>query len=91
MKLHSNNILLSQRSSHNAFGWQYLQSYVNIRHSYAVAPNVISQAAIRQIQSDLQANNAEIALSISLFVIIQGSAPLVWSAISEIKGRKVSF
>lgn len=46
-------------------------------------------AALQQIQSQLHANNAEISLSISLFVIVQGAAPMIWSVFSELKGRKV--
>jgi hypothetical protein len=40
--------------------------------------------------NELNANNAEIALSLSLFIICQGSAPMFWAAFTEIKGRKVS-
>lgn len=41
------------------------------------------------MQTDLNATSAQFSLSISLFILVQGLAPLVWSAVSEIKGRKV--
>ena len=47
-------------------------------------------AAINDIKRDLHATESEIALSLSIFIIVQGGSPLFWSAVSEIKGRKVS-
>lgn len=47
-------------------------------------------AAIEQVESQLHASSGDISWSISLFILIQGCFPLVWSAISEIYGRKVS-
>ncbi|KIJ69623.1 hypothetical protein HYDPIDRAFT_106262 [Hydnomerulius pinastri MD-312] len=41
-----------------------------------------------QIELALHASSSEISWSLSVFIIIQGTFPLVWSAISEIKGRK---
>lgn len=46
-------------------------------------------AAIEDIKLDLHATDPEIALSLSIFTLIQGGAPLFWSVVSEIKGRKV--
>ena len=46
-------------------------------------------AAINDIKRDLHATESEIALSLSIFIIVQGGSPLFWSAVSEIKGRKV--
>ncbi|KZT53351.1 MFS general substrate transporter [Calocera cornea HHB12733] len=57
----------------------------------SVAPTLaasIYNPAFNQIQAELGATDAEIALSLSLYIWVQGNAPLVWSAISEIKGRK---
>lgn len=48
-------------------------------------------AAIQQIMDDLHATDAEIALSLSLYVLFQGAVPTLWAAISEVKGRKVSY
>ncbi|KAG8965945.1 hypothetical protein FRC05_002936 [Tulasnella sp. 425] len=44
--------------------------------------------AFNQIKQQLHASNQEIALSLSVFVFVQGTGPLIWSAISEIFGRK---
>ncbi|KAI0078248.1 MFS general substrate transporter [Panus rudis PR-1116 ss-1] len=44
--------------------------------------------AIAQIQQDLNATSGEISWSISLYLWIQGSFPVFWSAFSEIYGRK---
>lgn len=51
----------------------------------------IYNPAITDIKSQLGATDQEISLTISLFIIIQGSTPLVWSAISEFKGRKFVY
>lgn len=42
------------------------------------------------MEERLHASPSQISLSISLFILLQGNAPLIWSAISEIKGRKVA-
>ncbi|CAL1713497.1 unnamed protein product [Somion occarium] len=44
--------------------------------------------AIAQIESDLHASSGDISWSISLYILILGDFPLVWSAFSEIYGRK---
>lgn len=46
-------------------------------------------AGIAQVESDLHATSGLISLSLSLFILIQGMTPLLWSATSEIVGRKV--
>ena len=46
-------------------------------------------AANSQIEQELHATASQISLSLSLFLLVQGNFPLVWSAASEIKGRKV--
>jgi hypothetical protein len=46
-------------------------------------------AANAQIEQQLDTTSADISLSLSLFILFQGNVPLIWSAISEIKGRKV--
>lgn len=52
---------------------------------------MLDVAAINDIKRDLHASDAEIALSLSTFIIVLGGSPLFWSAVSEIKGRKVCF
>jgi hypothetical protein len=46
-------------------------------------------ASFNQISEQLHATSADISLSLSLFILVQGNAPLFWAAVSEIKGRKV--
>lgn len=46
-------------------------------------------AANAQIEQDLHASSSDVSWSMSLFILVQGLFPLVWSAISEIQGRKV--
>lgn len=48
-----------------------------------------STAAVEEMERDLPATGDQFSLSLSLFILVQGVIPLVWSAISEIKGRKV--
>ena len=48
-------------------------------------------AAINDVERDLHATTNEIALSLSLFILVQGNFPLIWSSISEIKGRKLVY
>lgn len=43
------------------------------------------------MEADLPATPSQISLSISLFICIQGFMPLLWSAISEVKGRKLVY
>ncbi|EJD50730.1 MFS general substrate transporter [Auricularia subglabra TFB-10046 SS5] len=51
----------------------------------------IYNPAINDIKKELGATDQEISLSIALFVIVQGTTPLLWSAVSEIKGRKYVY
>ncbi|KAI0088499.1 MFS general substrate transporter [Irpex rosettiformis] len=48
----------------------------------------IYNPGIAQIEDQLHATPAQISWSLSIFILIQGSVPLLWSAISEIIGRK---
>ncbi|CAG7852154.1 SubName: Full=Uncharacterized protein {ECO:0000313/EMBL:CCA72097.1} [Serendipita indica DSM 11827] len=60
----------------------------------ALAPTTgafIYQPAIQLVERDLHATTSEIALSLSLFILVQGNAPLAWSSISEIKGRRFVY
>lgn len=46
-------------------------------------------AANQNIEDDLHTSPAKISWSLSAYILIQCNLPLLWSAISEIKGRKV--
>lgn len=50
-----------------------------------------NSAAFGQIKKELHATDSQIALSLAIYILVQGNAPLVWSAISEIKGRKIVY
>ncbi|KIJ09032.1 Drug:H+ antiporter-1 family protein [Paxillus involutus ATCC 200175] len=51
----------------------------------------IQNPANAQIEQQLHATPGQISLSLSLFILIQGNFPVIWSAISEIKGRKLVY
>jgi MFS family permease len=42
------------------------------------------------METELPATPSQFSLSISLYILFQGTMPLFWSAISEVKGRKAS-
>ena len=46
-------------------------------------------AAVEQMEAELPATSSQFSLSISVFILVQGLFPLIWSAISEVKGRMV--
>ncbi|KAI0643020.1 vacuolar DHA amino acid exporter [Trametes meyenii] len=48
----------------------------------------IYNPSISQIEEQLHASSGQISLSLSLFILIQGGVPLIWSALSEFWGRK---
>ena len=47
-------------------------------------------AAVVEMETELPATPSQFSLSLALFILFQGTVPLFWSAISEIKGRKAS-
>ncbi|RDB15304.1 hypothetical protein Hypma_004735 [Hypsizygus marmoreus] len=51
----------------------------------------IQNPAVSQMEADLPATSSQFSLSISVFILVQGMMPLVWSAISEVKGRKLVY
>ncbi|KAI0049392.1 MFS general substrate transporter [Auriscalpium vulgare] len=51
----------------------------------------IYNPAITKIEIDLHATSSQISLSLALFILTQGACPLLWTAISEIKGRKIVY
>ncbi|KAG6860753.1 hypothetical protein C0995_007871 [Termitomyces sp. Mi166 len=61
-----------------------------VRSMLVANPSMII-AAVQQMQEDLPATSAQFSWSISAFVLVQGLVPLVWSAISEVKGRKLVY
>ncbi|KAI0358910.1 MFS general substrate transporter [Trametes cingulata] len=51
----------------------------------------IYNPAIQQIQDQLHGTSSQISWTLSLFVLIQGIIPLLWSVVSELKGRKLVY
>lgn len=47
--------------------------------------------ALASLQSDLNASDGEIAATVSLYILCQGVFPMIWSGISEIKGRRICY
>jgi hypothetical protein len=50
----------------------------------------IYAAAVQEMHDSLGTTSEQFSLSISVFILLQGAMPLAWTAISEVKGRKVS-
>ncbi|EDR07995.1 vacuolar DHA amino acid exporter [Laccaria bicolor S238N-H82] len=53
--------------------------------------NNVQNPAVQEMEADLPATSAQFSLSLSIFILVQGLMPLVWSAISEVKGRKLVY
>ncbi|KAK7447025.1 hypothetical protein VKT23_014238 [Stygiomarasmius scandens] len=51
----------------------------------------IQMPAVGEMQEDLHTTSSQISLSLSLFILFQGGVPLIWSSISEVKGRKMVY
>ncbi|KAH9850637.1 MFS general substrate transporter [Lenzites betulinus] len=51
----------------------------------------IYNPSIVQIEQELHATASQISWTLSLFVLIQGVVPLLWSVSSELKGRKIVY
>lgn len=48
----------------------------------------IYNPAFTQLREQLHATETELSLSVSMFILLQGSIPVVWSSIAEVTGRK---
>ncbi|KAF5376823.1 hypothetical protein D9757_008896 [Collybiopsis confluens] len=51
----------------------------------------IQNPAIGEMEADLSASPSQISLTLSIFILLQGLVPLIWSSISEVKGRKFVY
>ncbi|KAF9265332.1 MFS general substrate transporter [Marasmius fiardii PR-910] len=56
-----------------------------------LASNIQNRESTSLMEADLNATSSQISLTIALFILLQGCMPLLWSVISEIKGRKVVY
>jgi len=43
------------------------------------------------MERDLPATSGQFSMSVAIFILLQGLVPLLWSAISEVKGRKLVY
>ena len=71
---------------------QYTESWVYMVYitNYCLTIIPLYLAAVEEMETELPATPSQFSLSISLFILFQGTIPLFWSAISEVKGRKAS-
>lgn len=53
--------------------------------------NTIQNPAVKEMELDLPATSAQFSMSLAIFILVQGVVPLAWSAISEIKGRRLVY
>ncbi|KAI0258411.1 MFS general substrate transporter [Gloeopeniophorella convolvens] len=51
----------------------------------------IFNPSINEVEADLNASPGEISWSLSVYIIVQGGVPILWTAISEVKGRKLVY
>ncbi|KAG6819667.1 hypothetical protein H0H93_009747 [Arthromyces matolae] len=51
----------------------------------------IQNPAVEEMQTSLPATSSQFSWSVSAFILVQGLMPLVWCAISEVKGRKLVY
>lgn len=72
-------------------GWQEAYKIVSSEVDLFLIHIVNSclSAAVEEMEKNLPATDQQFSLSISLFILFQGMVPLLWTAISEVKGRKV--
>ncbi|KAF8257483.1 MFS general substrate transporter [Lactarius quietus] len=69
--------------------WSNLRKYHQV---FNCGHRVMSlEAAINQIEHDLRTTSGSISVSVSIFSVFLGVMPPLWTAISEIKGRKVVY
>ncbi|KAK0565443.1 hypothetical protein OC861_003741 [Tilletia horrida] len=60
----------------------------------AMAPTLSSNIflpALKPLTEQIHATSASISLAVSLFILFQGTTPLLWSPVSELIGRKIIF
>ncbi|RGP81142.1 mfs multidrug [Fusarium longipes] len=64
---------------------------VSLGGSFSALSSNIYFPAIDSISKDLGANKNEIALTITIYMIVQGIAPSLYGAISDTHGRRLTF
>ncbi|KAJ2914730.1 hypothetical protein MD484_g5667, partial [Candolleomyces efflorescens] len=51
----------------------------------------IQNPAVKEMEVDLPATSSQFSWSISTFILVQGLFPLIWTVVSEIKGRRLVY
>uniref|UniRef100_A0A0W0FF27 Major facilitator superfamily (MFS) profile domain-containing protein n=1 Tax=Moniliophthora roreri TaxID=221103 RepID=A0A0W0FF27_MONRR len=74
-----------------AFGSMIAGLSANIQNREFYIPLKTQATSIEQMEADLNASSSQISLTIALFILFQGAMPLLWSAVSEVKGRKAVY
>ncbi|KAF8887455.1 major facilitator superfamily domain-containing protein [Gymnopilus junonius] len=64
---------------------------ISFASTIATLGSNIQNPAVEQMEASLQATSSQFSLSISTYILIQGLMSLTWSAISEVKGRKLVY
>lgn len=69
----------------------YLHSTIAFSAMAGTISTSIFFPALPSLQADLNASDQSISLAVSLYIFFQGAAPVAWSAISEIRGRRKPY
>lgn len=70
--------------------WTVLATIANGAFIAGLATNIYNPG-IADIKQDLHAQDWQISLSLSIYILISGIFPLAWSLISELYGRKIVY
>ena len=52
--------------------------------------HICHAAAINNIKKDLHASYHQLSWTLSIYALVQGASPIIWSAFTELYGRKVN-
>ncbi|KAJ7889930.1 vacuolar DHA amino acid exporter [Mycena olivaceomarginata] len=75
----------------SSFRKNVVLALISVASMIAGLASNIQNPAIAEMETDLPATASQISLSLSLFIAFQGVMPLFWSAVSEVKGRKLVY
>lgn len=81
------SISLIFRDARTPGSWSKHFAHPTLALIYRLTPLSLS-AAINNLKQELHATDQEISQTLSVFIIVQGATPILWSALSEIRGRK---
>ncbi|THU96182.1 MFS general substrate transporter [Dendrothele bispora CBS 962.96] len=75
----------------SAFRKNFTLFQVSVGYLVAALAINVQTPAVNQMETDLPATSSQISMSISLFLLFQGIIPILWSTLSEVKGRKLVY